>query len=227
MNGDLASKGARLPRRKRPEADLKQGYRKHLWISLTGSVLLHVLLFALFPALQLSAYTKSHEPVILQIENIPETRQDRRPPPAPRPVVPIASDSEDIPDDATIETTDVDFFDDLAAPPALDDATFVELEEEDEIVEIWKVEKQPEFTKQVKPQYPEIAKKAGIEGRVTVHVLIDKRGRVESVGNILGPEVFHASARAAALGFEFTPAIQNDKPVKVWVALPFKFQLRD
>ena len=125
-----------LPRRKRPEADLKQGYRKHLWISLTGSVLLHVLLFGLFPALELSAYTKSHEPVILQIENIPETRQDRRPPPAPRPVVPIASDSEDIPDDATIETTDVDFFDDLAAPPALNDETFVELEEEDEIVEI-------------------------------------------------------------------------------------------
>ena len=217
-----------LPRRKRPEADLKLGYRKHLWISLSGSVLLHLLVFGLFPALELSAYTKSHEQVILQIENIPETRQDRRPPPAPRPVVPIVSDSEDIPDDATIETTDVDFFDDLAAPPALEETAFIELEEEeDEIVDIWKVEKQPEYAKQIKPVYPEIAKKAGIEGSITIHVLIDKKGKVEAIGDIKGPQVFHEAAQKAALQYEFTPAIQNDKPVKVWVALRFKFQLRD
>jgi protein TonB len=217
-----------LPRHKRPEADLRQGYKKHLWISLAGSVLLHALIFGIFPALELSAYAKKHEQVILQIEDIPETRQDRRPPPAPRPVVPIASDSEDIPDDATIETTDVDFFDDLAAPPALEETAFVELEEEeDEIVEIWKVEKQPEYAKQVKPDYPEIAKKAGIEGTITIHVLINKKGMVEAVGKIDGPGVFHEAARAAALQYEFTPAIQNDKPVKVWVALRFKFQLRD
>ena len=226
MNGERPK--AVMPRRKRPEADLKHSYKRNLWISLTGSVFLHAALFGLFPTLELSAYTKSHEPVILQIENIPETRQQRRPPPAPRPLVPIASDSPDIPDDATIETTDVDFFDDLAPPPPLAETAVVELEEEeDEIVEIWKVEKRPEFTKQVKPEYPEIAKKAGIEGRVTVLVLVDKRGQVESVGKISGPEVFHEVARTAALQFEFTPAIQNDKPVKVWVALPFKFQLRD
>ena len=98
-------------------------------------------------------------------------------------------------------------------------------EDEEEIVEIWRVEKQPEPVKEVVPEYPEVARKAGIEGHVTVYVLIDRNGRVEQVGKVLGPEVFHEAARAAAAQWEFTPAIQNDKPVRVWVSLPFKFQL--
>jgi len=58
-----------------------------------------------------------------------------------------------------------------------------------------------------------------------VYVLIDRSGKVEAVGKVLGPEVFHAAAKNAAAQWVFTPAIQNDKPVRVWVSLPFKFQL--
>ena len=98
-------------------------------------------------------------------------------------------------------------------------------EEEEEIVELWRVEKQPEPVKEVVPVYPEVARKAGIEGHVTVFVLVGKNGKVEAVGKVVGPEVFHEAAKAAAAGWEFSPAIQNDKPVRVWVSLPFKFQL--
>ena len=46
------------------------------------------------------------------------------------------------------------------------------------------------------------------------------------MGEIIGNEVFHEAVRKAALATTFTPAIQNDKPVKVWVAMTYKFQLQ-
>jgi protein TonB len=205
---------------KLPEADIKRSYNRVLGTCLGISALMQVLLFVLV-----------QKPVVIQLEQIPETRQERRPPPAARPVVPIASEDNQVSEETTIETTDIDVgLEDLAPPPALEERAAVEkveLVEEEEPVEIWKVEKQPEVLKQVKPEYPEIARKAGIEGRVTVNALVGKTGKVEKVGEVTGPEVFHEAAKAAALQWEFTPAIQNDRPVKVWVAIPFNFTFRD
>ncbi len=224
----MLQRPADMPRKKTEEADLRRTYGKTFWACFGGSFILHLGLVALFPSFEADAYEKSDAPVIIQIEDVPETRQERRPPPPPRPVVPIASDSDDIPDDATIMETDLDFgLDDLAPPPPLEDLyQEVELEEEEEeIVEIWRVEKQPVPKKEVVPVYPEIARKAGITGTVQVEVLVNKQGLVEAIGRVIGNEVFHAAARKAAAQWTFDPAIQNDKPVKVWVMLPFRFQL--
>ncbi|MCY4605385.1 MAG: TonB family protein [Gemmatimonadetes bacterium] len=100
------------------------------------------------------------------------------------------------------------------------------LGEEEEIVELWRVEKKPVITKKVKPKYPTTAQKANITGKVFVTALIGKDGKVEQIGKITGPKVFHEVAKAAALQSEFTPAMQNDRPVKVWVSLPFTFRLK-
>ncbi|MDA0334580.1 MAG: energy transducer TonB [bacterium] len=218
---------ADLVRLKAPEADLRRQYSRTFWSCFGISSIALLALVLLFPDLDAQAYDKT-ERVVIQIENIPETRQERRPPPPPRPVIPIASRSDDIPDDATIMETELDFgLEDLPTPPPLSELTGdVDLEEEEEeIVEIWRVEKRPEPINNPAPEYPEIARKAGITGQVVVEVLVDKLGRVEAIGKIHGNEVFHEEARKAALQWTFTPAIQNDKPVKVWVSLPFRFQL--
>lgn len=217
---------------KLPEADLKRTYNRVLSICVGISVLAQVLLFVFLRNFDVTISAKVQRPVVIQLEQIPETRQERRPPPSVRPMVPIASENTQISDETTIETTDIDVgLDDLAPPPMLEERAVVEqkaeIVEEEEPVEIWKVEKQPEVTKQVKPDYPEIARKAGIEGRVTVNALVGKDGKVEKVGEVTGPEVFHEAAKAAALQWEFTPAIQNDRAVKVWVAIPFNFTFRD
>ena len=220
-------------RSKQPEADLKRSYRRLLGISAGVSVLLHTALFAFFPTLELKPYAKPQAPVIIQLEQIPETRQDRRPPAPSRPVVPVVSDNPDVPDDATIETTELDLnVADLPPPPPLPqveaaEEKMIELAaEEEEVVELWKVEKPPEVKKKVAPDYPEIARKAGIEDKVFALVLVGRDGKVEKVGQITGPEVFHESVRSAAMQWEFSPAIQNDRPVRVWVSLPFTFQLK-
>ena len=213
-------------RGKQPEANLRLTYRKTLWTCTGISVVLQVALFGIFPSFEAGAYVKSEDPVIIQLEEIPETKQERRPPPPARPVVPIATDDPDLPDDVTIEDTDLDLdLDDLAPPPPLKDLLEeVELEEE-EIVELWRVEKQPTPTKRVVPEYPDIARKANITGKVFVTALIGKDGKVKQIGKITGSDVFHEAAKAAAQKWEFEPAMQNDKPVKVWVSLPFTFKL--
>ena len=142
-------------------------------------------------------------------------------------MVPVATDSPEVDDEITIEDTDLDLdLDDFAPPPALEDLFVdMEIEEEEEIVDLWRVERPPNPTKRVPPEYPDIARKAGLTGKVFVTALVNKLGKVEEIGKISGPEVFHKSAKEAALRWEFEPAIQNDKPVKVWVSLPFTYQL--
>ncbi|MBQ42259.1 MAG: energy transducer TonB, partial [Gemmatimonadetes bacterium] len=36
---------------------------------------------------------------------------------------------------------------------------------------------------------------------------------------------FHRAATTAVRQWEFTPAVQNDRTVKVWINLPFVFEL--
>lgn len=78
------------------------------------------------------------------------------------------------------------------------------------------------------PSYPEMAREASIAGVVHVWVHISDRG------DVIGWQVI--DVKPAGLGFEdevarvipkwkFTPAIQQNNPVAVWVAIPFKFRV--
>ncbi len=76
--------------------------------------------------------------------------------------------------------------------------------------------------------YPEIARKAGIEGRVVVKVLIDENGNVADavIVKSLGKENGCDEAAINALkAVKWIPAKQRGQPVKVWVAMPVVFRL--
>lgn len=213
--------------RKYPEADLKRTYGKVMWTCVGVSALAHLLILVVYPSIEVKAYAKSQEPIIIQLEQIPETKQQRRPPPPPRPVVPIISDNPDVPDDATIETTDFDFLADLAPPPALIEFDeVVEVEEEDtEYAELWMLEQKPVATKEVSPEYPRRARELKIEGTVVVEMYLNERGKVDSVRIISGNPLLHEVTKKAAVQWEFTPAMQNDRPVRLKVAVPFSFEI--
>ena len=77
-----------------------------------------------------------------------------------------------------------------------------------------------------KLQYPEAAKKAGIEGTVVVKFVIDKTGRVSETKVMKGPEELSKAAEAVIKGLPgFTPGLQNGKPVNVELVLPIRFAL--
>ena len=88
------------------------------------------------------------------------------------------------------------------------------------------VEEQPAPIEQPKPVYPEIARRAGIEGTVWVVILVDKTGKVRDVRITKGPEMFHEAAKEACWKTVWRPAIQNQKPVTVWVTYPIRFTLK-
>jgi protein TonB len=90
------------------------------------------------------------------------------------------------------------------------------------------VEEQPVIVEWKTPEYPRMAREAGIEGIVTVRALVDKDGKVRDT--ILGKGVhplLDEAALAAAKECTFKPAIQNKNPVAVWVAIPFNFHLQN
>jgi len=88
------------------------------------------------------------------------------------------------------------------------------------------VEKLPEMIEGAKPEYPEIAKRAGITGKVFVKVLVDKDGTPKKAIVIKSDsELFNQSAVDATLKSKFTPAINKGEAIAVWIVLPFKYML--
>jgi periplasmic protein TonB len=89
------------------------------------------------------------------------------------------------------------------------------------------VEKEPQIVKDVKPEYPDLARRAGVEGTVFIKILIQKDGKPKRVVVVkTDSDLFNQSAINAAMQFIFTPAIQDHVPVEVWVVVPFKFKLQ-
>jgi len=90
------------------------------------------------------------------------------------------------------------------------------------------VEKEPQIVKKVEPKYPELAMRAGLEGKVWVKIWVDKEGKAKQVVVLKSDaEIFNEPAVEAAKQFVFTPAYMNNGPVSVWVSVPFKFKLAE
>jgi protein TonB len=75
------------------------------------------------------------------------------------------------------------------------------------------------------PVYPEMVREAGIDGTVTVQVLVGKDGKVKQAQAIEGPEPLRAAGVASARTAIFKPVLQGTSPVEVWVMIPVTFQL--
>jgi protein TonB len=98
--------------------------------------------------------------------------------------------------------------------------------EDEEPADFVPYEKGPVPVREIRPEYPEIARRAGVEGTVWIKILVDKEGKAKkAVVMKSDAEIFNESAIKAALQYVFTPAMMNNGPVAVWAAVPFKFKL--
>ncbi|MFM8455613.1 MAG: TonB family protein, partial [Ignavibacteria bacterium] len=78
-----------------------------------------------------------------------------------------------------------------------------------------------------KLQYPELAKKAGLEGKVVLRVLVRRNGSVKKyIVENTDSDLFNKSAGDAVMKTQFLPALQNGKPVACWLSVPISFKLR-
>ncbi|MGQ0722904.1 MAG: energy transducer TonB [Candidatus Eiseniibacteriota bacterium] len=89
--------------------------------------------------------------------------------------------------------------------------------------ELW--EKAPALISIPKPEYPSIARSAGVEGVVLLLILVGEDGSAREVRVSEGPDLLHEAAIAAAKQARFRPALTQQRPVAAWVRLPLKFTL--
>ena len=76
--------------------------------------------------------------------------------------------------------------------------------------------------------YPEVARRSGLEGKVTLEALIGKDGRVDSVIILKSDyDIFKDAAIDAMKHEKFTPAMYNSTPLKVWITRTINFKLQD
>jgi protein TonB len=80
---------------------------------------------------------------------------------------------------------------------------------------------------QVKPRYPESARRQGLQGLTVLKFEVLADG---SVGDILversaGHRDFDLAAMEAIKKWRFAPARRGKQPIAVWVTLPVKFEL--
>jgi protein TonB len=80
---------------------------------------------------------------------------------------------------------------------------------------------------QIKPRYPESARRAGAQGVTTLRVRVLENGRVGEVlvEQSAGFRDLDMAAMEAVKKWLFEPARRGKDPVSVWVMLPVKFEL--
>jgi len=91
---------------------------------------------------------------------------------------------------------------------------------------VW-TEIEPELVYSVAPEYPRLAKEAGIEGRVVIQALVGKGGTVLDAFVFAGSgsELLDAAALAVAWKYKYRPAVQNGLPLAIWVTYTVEFKL--
>lgn len=77
-----------------------------------------------------------------------------------------------------------------------------------------------------KPPYPPLARQMGIQGTVTVQVLIDETGKVVSAKAVSGNPALVTAAQRAAFGARFSPTLLDAQPMKVSGVITYNFVLQ-
>ncbi len=87
--------------------------------------------------------------------------------------------------------------------------------------------KEPRKTREVKPVYPEIARKARIEGMVILEITVSKQGKVRDVKVLRGLAMGLTEAAVEAVKqWEYEPSTLNGRPVEVLVTVTVRFNLQ-
>lgn len=80
---------------------------------------------------------------------------------------------------------------------------------------------------EMQPDYPMSLARQGIEGVVTVRVLIGSDGRVKAVEQVSAtdPDFFRATERHARRSWRFKPATRDGVPIESWRQLTVRFKM--
>ena len=75
------------------------------------------------------------------------------------------------------------------------------------------------------PVYPDLARRAHVEGKVVLECVIDEDGRVTGLRVMSGHPLLADAARDAVQRWVYTPTRLNGHPVRVILTVTVKFEL--
>ncbi len=196
----------------------KLTYQKTIEKSLIISLAFLIILVHLFPKnVVLEPKDLPPLPFVFEVEDIPATQQmvRRGSQPPQRPVIPVASEDPDIPMDATIDETLLDW---NAGDNLYGNSGFT-AGKADTIP--------PRPIVQVLPDYPKELQKQNVRGTVKVMLYVNESGSVQEAvvtENTTNNEICADAALEAAKKSSYIPASIGEEKVGAWVASVYSFQ---
>ncbi|GAB6282359.1 MAG: energy transducer TonB [Ignavibacterium sp.] len=218
-----------MPIMKTEKADLRSKYRRTVEVGLIIALAVMIVAFRFFPKMEQGEVKTEGPQELFTVEDIQSTKQENRPPPPPKPPIPIEAPSDAVLEDIEIGSTEIDITQEIEAPPPPPKEEKKIVEEEPQYFVA--VEEMPEpiggiQAIQSKIVYPEIAKRAGVEGKVYVLAFVDESGNVTKVTLTKGIGAgCDEAAMDAVRKTKFKPGKQRGKSVKVQVQIPVVFKL--
>jgi len=82
---------------------------------------------------------------------------------------------------------------------------------------------EPRLLTRVLPEYPLVAKQAGIQGDVVVKTTIDPKGNVVNMQVLSGPAMLRAPALAALRRWKYEPSTLDGQPIAVQMSVTIRF----
>ena len=206
----------------------KQGFGDWFWASIAVATVVHFLIFAFFPSLRAEDVSWSREQ-LEAVELPPEVEIPPPPEQIARPATPVISEAQ-IDEDVTIAATtfEANPIENLPPPPTGENADLSAAPVFTPFTVAPELRNRDAVQRALVRHYPPLLRDAGIGGDVLVWFFIDETGKVRryQIKESSGHEALDQAALKVADIMEFTPALNRDKKVPVWVSLPITFRAR-
>jgi len=211
----------------KPKSGFKTDYQKNTELALILTLFIVICVFQGWKKYDTPVNKVPPVKVIVELEDFQTIIKQKEIPRPSRPAIPVESEDTEFPTDETLDETRIDLRH-IPPPPE-----FKETVETDTVYKFIPHEQPPvpvggyrAIQKVLK--YPVTARKAMVEGTVILYICVDENGQVVAVRVLksLGNTGCDEAAIAAVKNVTWKPALQRDKPVKVWISLPVKFMLK-
>ena len=206
---------------------MKASFRSWFWAAMIVAALVHTGVFTLWPEMVAAAPDiESDEFDVVRIRDIPLPAP---PEPLAKPALPKPVDTP-LGEDPTIEPTGWDEYsiEQLPPPPAVAQGSLAEPRPFSPFTVRPEILNRAEVARAMEREYPPLLRDAGIGGTVSVHFYVDEEGVVREtrIQESSGYPVLDEAALDVADAFRFSPALNRDRRVPVWVAFPIRFRVQ-
>ena len=207
---------------------LKRSFDSWFWGSMIVATVLHFGTFAFWP--EFTAADVSIDSTELEtIELPPEIEIPPPPQQISRPATPVMA-AADIDEDITIAPTTFEDnpVEDLPPPPEEAATDISAAPTFTPFTVAPSIQNRNDVVRAMEREYPPLLRDAGIGGTVRVYFFIDEEGRVgdRRIDQSSGHQALDDAAMSVAETYQFSPALNRDKKVPVWVSFPITFQVR-